>query len=135
MTPRQIDLVQESWIRVHGVRAAFSAGFYAALFAFRPRYRPPFQADLDEQGRKLMAMLNAVILNLKDLRPVEDHARELGRLHGTFGIGRADYEAVEGVLLSALATSLPEGLDDELAAAWRAAYWRVSELMLSATGA
>lgn len=130
MTPRQIDLVQASWIRVHAVRDDAAALFYSDLFHRNPAYRALFTGDLVQQGRKLMAMLNAVILNLKDLQPVSERARELGRQHAAWGLRQADYDLAEDVLLHTLATVLRDGFTPEDRDAWSCAWRRVTALML-----
>lgn len=59
LSPRQIELVRESFAAVIPIRQTAATLFYARLFELAPEVRPLFPRDLDAQGAKLMAALAA----------------------------------------------------------------------------
>jgi truncated hemoglobin YjbI len=57
MTPDQVKLVQQSFARVAPISEAAAALFYGRLFEVAPTVKSMFPADMTEQRKKLMAML------------------------------------------------------------------------------
>ena len=94
MSPRQIDLVQQSWARLAPAADAAGRLFYDNLFALDPVLKPLFGGDIDAQARKLMSMIGFAV----------------GRLHRL--------EA----LLATLREGLGEAFDAEHEQAWASVY-------------
>jgi nitric oxide dioxygenase len=70
MTPAQVKLIQDSFAKVAPISEQAAALFYGRLFEIAPEARPLFKGDMDEQGRKLMATLAAVVNGLSNLDAV-----------------------------------------------------------------
>ena len=56
MTPRQVQLVRESFDDVRDVAGPLSQLFYGRLFSLEPSTRALFRTDIRLQGEKLMAI-------------------------------------------------------------------------------
>lgn len=122
MTPRQISLVRHTFSRIAQNSAQAGAFFYDRLFALDPSLRPLFPDDLQEQGQKFVDTLGGVIRALDSAQTVADDLDELGQRHVEYGVQREHYEVLREALLWSLAQILDDEYDDDVAAAWCAAY-------------
>jgi hemoglobin-like flavoprotein len=122
MTPQQISLVRQTFSRIAGNSSQAGAFFYDRLFALDPSLRPLFPDDLQEQGQKFVDTLGAVIRALDHAESVADDLDELGQRHVEYGVHREHYDVLREALLWSLAQILEDEYDDEVAAAWCAAY-------------
>jgi hemoglobin-like flavoprotein len=86
MTPKQVSLVQDSFAKVALTSEAAAVLFYDRLFDVAPQMRAMFPGDMPEQGRKLMAMLAAVVKGLGNLEQVLPAASALAKRHVTYGV-------------------------------------------------
>jgi hemoglobin-like flavoprotein len=129
VTPRQIALVQATWRQVHPVARRTAEFFYGRLFALEPSLRPMFRADLEEQGRKLMATIGVAVDSLARLQDLESEVRALGRRHAGYGVEERHYASVAATLLWTLERVLGTGFTEEMADAWSAAYGVLADLM------
>ncbi|MEA2910456.1 MAG: hypothetical protein QOJ15_2537 [Bradyrhizobium sp.] len=57
MTPDQIKLVQASFAKVAPISETTAVLFYDRMFEIAPQVKSMFPADMTEQRKKLMAML------------------------------------------------------------------------------
>ncbi len=94
MTPREIALVQASWL-------------YARLFELEPSLKRLFKGDMQEKGRKVMAMISVAVNALTRLESVVPAVQALGQ-----GLGASFTKEVEN--------------------AWRAAYGVLAATMKEA---
>lgn len=132
LTRGQIDLVQNSFIRVLPVTALAAEVFYGRLFALAPDTRALFRGDMADQGRKLFLTLAAVVDSLDSLDRVVPTAEALAIRHIGYG-ARSEHYAVVGVaLLDMLRAVLDRHFDSETAGAWSDAYAVLLECMLAA---
>jgi hemoglobin-like flavoprotein len=129
VTPRQIALVQATWGQVHPVAERTAEFFYGRLFALDPSLRPLFRADLQEQGRKLMATIAAAVDSLARLEDLAPEVRALGRRHAGYGVEERHYETVGAALIWTLERVLGAGFTREAADAWSAAYGVLADVM------
>lgn len=134
MTPAQIDLVRQTFTAVTDAPEAFTADFYAELFRLDPTLRPLFPVDMDEQGRKLAAMLGAVVKGLGDPALTAQY-RVLGQRHARYGVREEHYDLVGTALLKTLHVALGPRYDDAVEAAWATLYGEIAETMIAAGGA
>jgi hemoglobin-like flavoprotein len=139
MTPRQVELVQDSWKQIQqnpdiGVDDVASL-FYERLFALDPGLRVMFRADLKEQGRKLMAMIGFAVNGLHRLDAIVPGLHALGRRHAGYGVQDSHYATVAIALLWTLGQGLGEKFNDEMRSAWAAAYRALSNTMREAAEA
>ena len=129
MTPRQIQLVQESFEKVRPIAAAAAEMFYNKLFETDPALRPLFKGDMKDQGRMLMAMIAAAVRGLSNAQALVPTLLDLGRKHVAYGVEDRHYVTVGSSLLWTLEQGLGKGFDDELRDAWLAAYELLSGVM------
>jgi hemoglobin-like flavoprotein len=99
MTPEQITLVQTSFGQVLPIADTAAALFYQRLFELDPELRPMFRGDMQEQGRKLMAMLKLAIDGLTRLDELVPAVQSLGRRHIGYGVRDQHYDTVAAALL------------------------------------
>jgi hemoglobin-like flavoprotein len=130
MTPDQVKAIQDSFAKVVPISEQAAALFYGRLFEIAPAVKPLFRGDIEEQGRKLMAMLAAVVNGLGNLETILPAASALAKRHVDYGIKPADYEPVGAALLWTLERGLGEQWTPELAAAWTEAYAVLADFMI-----
>src|SRR3978361_1919263 len=108
MTPENQTLVRESFAKVVPIAPQAAALFYDRLFSLDPSLRPLFKGDMNEQGRKLMAMIGTAVANLGQLDRIVPAVQGLGRKHVTYGVRPDHYDTVGAALL----WTLGQGLGD-----------------------
>src|SRR5262245_18947293 len=64
MTPRQMQLVKDSFAKVATIEAEAAGLFYYRLFELDPSLRPLFKGYIAAQGAKPMAPLGGVVASL-----------------------------------------------------------------------
>ncbi|ABX03279.1 globin family protein [Herpetosiphon sp.] len=109
--------------------------FYGQLFMLAPDFRPLFPEDMSEQKKKLLQSLVLVVNNLKKPEAVLPAVQELGRRHVDYGVKPEHYQTVGAALIWALSQQLGEQWNDEVQAAWVAAYTLVANVMVEASQA
>ena len=132
MTPENIALVKNSWQQVLPIQKAAAELFYGRLFELDPALRPLFRGDLSEQGRKLMTMINTVVMSLDNLAPLLGAVEDLGRRHVGYGVTEAHYDTVGSALLWTLGKGLGEQFTPPVEAAWTTAYTTLASAMKQA---
>jgi len=100
-----------------------------------PDFRPLFPEDMSEQKKKLLQSLVLVVNNLKKPEAVLPAVQELGRRHVDYGVKPEHYQTVGAALIWALSQQLGEQWNDEVQAAWVAAYTLVANVMVEASQA
>lgn len=135
MSPSDIALVQESWKKVVPIQDQAAALFYGKLFELDASLRPLFKGDLEEQGRKLMLMLNTVVSNLARLETVLPVAQSLARRHVAYGVQPAHYATVGAALIWTLEAGLGTDFTAPTRGAWLLAYTTLSGAMIDASQA
>jgi hemoglobin-like flavoprotein len=132
MTPENIALVKSSWQQVLPIQKAAAELFYGRLFELDPSLRPLFRGDMTEQGRKLLTMINTVIMSLDNLTPLLGAVEDLGRRHVGYGVTEAHYDTVGSALLWTLGKGLGEQFTPPVEAAWTEAYTTLASVMKQA---
>ena len=132
MTPRQIELVQSTWQLVVPVAEDAAQLFYVRLFQLDPSLRAMFKGDMEEQGRKLMAMIDFAVKALTRLDSLLPGLRMLGERHGRYGVRDEHYDTVAQALIWTLHKGLGEAFTPEVRNAWAAAYRVLSNTMKEA---
>ncbi|HLH12584.1 MAG TPA: globin family protein [Methylovirgula sp.] len=131
MTPKQIDLVQDSFAKVAPIADAAATLFYGRLFETTPEVRLLFKGDMQEQGRKLMATLGAVVNGLKNLDAILPAAKSLAVRHVAYGVKPGHYRPVGEALIFTLEKGLGDEFTPETREAWIAAYGLLSGAMIA----
>jgi len=129
MTPRQVILVQESFEAVVPIADDAAKLFYTKLFELNPGLRPLFTGDMKEQGKKLMATIQILVLSLKNLERVVPVVEDLGRRHVNYGVKDEDYDTVGQALIWTLGQGLGESFTEEVKVAWTELYLLLSMTM------
>jgi hemoglobin-like flavoprotein len=132
MTPRQIELVQQSWKNVVPIQDQAASMFYTKLFETDPALRPLFKGDIKEQGRKLMAMITLVVTGLTRLETLVPRIRDLGQKHRSYGVQSEHYATVAAALLWTLERGLGPAFTAEVKDAWTSAYGVLASTMQGA---
>lgn len=133
MTPQQVQSIQSSWQMVVPIKDKAAELFYGKLFELDPALQPLFKGDMKEQGRKLMAMINTVVVNLEKLDTLVPAVQDLGRRHGGYGVEPAHYDTVGAALLWTLGAGLGSAFTDDVKDAWATAYGVLSGVMIEAS--
>src|SRR5438132_7218679 len=131
MTPIQVALVQDSFVKVAPISEQAAALFYDRLFEIAPQVKPMFPDDMTEQRRKLMMMLAAVVNGLGNLESILPAASALAKRHAGYGATAEHYPVVGAALLWTLEQGLGDGWTPDLADAWSTAYGTLSGYMIS----
>ena len=132
MNEHDIRLVRTSFAKVVPIAPTAARLFYARLFEIAPGTQGLFRGDMEEQGRKLMAMLGTLVAALDRLDELVPAAQGLARRHVAYGVTPAHYAPVGQALIDTLARGLGEDFDAETRAAWLAAYGTLSSVMIGA---
>lgn len=132
MTPEQATLVTQSWEKVLPIKDQAAALFYGKLFELDPSLRPLFKGDIQEQGRKLMAMINTAVRGLGDLNTLVPAVQALGRRHVGYGVQNEHYATVAVALLWTLEQGLGPAFTAEVREAWTEVYTVLASTMQNA---
>jgi hemoglobin-like flavoprotein len=130
MTPDQVKAIQESFAKVVPISEQAAALFYGRLFEIAPASKPLFRGDIEEQGRKLMGMLGAVVNGLGNIETILPAASALAKRHVDYGVKATDYEPVGAALLWTLEQGLGAQWTSEVKAAWTEAYTILADFMI-----
>jgi hemoglobin-like flavoprotein len=128
VTPRQIALIRQSWVKVQPVADKAAKLFYDRLFETRPELQPMFGGDRVEQGRQLMTMLSVLIHGLERIDSLAT-VQELGARHARYGVRPEHYDAVGEALLWTLERGLATAFTGEVKEAWLVFYRRLAVRM------
>ena len=129
LTPRQISLVQNSFLKVAPIAETAADIFYTQLFKYDPSLRKLFKGDIKEQGRKLMGLLGLAVKGLNDLDKVVPALKTLADRHIEYGVKVEDYTPVGNALIYTLKQGLGPDFTPEVKEAWIAVYKIVADTM------
>ncbi|MEO0829001.1 MAG: globin family protein [Pseudomonadota bacterium] len=133
MNETQIKLIQESFAKVVPIKDTAAELFYGDLFETAPEVKPYFaNADMKEQGSKLMATLGTVVSGLRDLDKVVPVAQQLAVKHVDYGVKAEDYDKVGASLLRTLEKGLGDAFTADVKEAWTTAYTTLATVMKEA---
>jgi hemoglobin-like flavoprotein len=133
MTPRQVDLIRESWTAVEPIQDVAADLFYARLFELDPALGRLFRnTDMAQQKKILMQTLTVVVKSLDRLDQLVPAIEALGRRHAGYGVRPEHYETVGAALLWTLGQGLGAAFTPELERAWTEAYSTLASVMIGA---
>jgi hypothetical protein len=113
LTPLQVARIQESWRKVQPIADTSVELFHSRLLVLNPAFRPLLRKDLKSQGRRRVAILDAIVQGLESLERVAPQVDQLGGC-------AADPRVVEALLWT-LKQGLGEAFDELTELAWEAA--------------
>src|SRR5258706_5242234 len=102
MTPRQIEIVQQSFTRIAPIADIAADLFYTRLFALDPSLRALFRGNMKTQGAMLMSMIGNAVRALNDPTGLVPVLKQLGRRHAGYGVNDAPYHTSGTLRLWAL---------------------------------
>jgi hemoglobin-like flavoprotein len=132
MTPEQVAMVQDSFKKVVPIADAAADLFYDRLFMIAPKVRELFPDDLQEQKKKLIAMLATAVTNLHQINTIVPAVEDLGKRHVAYGVTAKHYEPVGAALLWTLEQGLGSDFTPPVKAAWTEAYMTLAGVMQGA---
>jgi len=135
MDTEQIALVKKTW-KIFREIDPFLVGdvFYSKLFIDVPYVKHLFKIPREEQSKKLVEMLNAIIGRLDRLDELTEDIRQLALRHVEYGVKAEDYKAVGKALIWTLQQGLGKDWTDGVEQAWRDCYKILSGTMIGAAG-
>ncbi len=129
MTPEQVHLIRKSFIHLSAQDHVAALVFYRHLFTLDPSLRPMFKGDIEEQARKLIDMLAALISMLERPAGLDIELRAMGSRHLDYGVTEAHYATVGTAMLNMLSDVLGKQFTPPTRAAWEALYDAVAQTM------
>ncbi len=133
LTPRQVQLIQQSFAKVEPIADKAAEIFYAKLFEYDPSLKPMFKADLKSQGKKLMSVLKVAVHGLNDLGKLVPVLQTLAKRHVEYGVKVDDYTPVGNALIYTLGAGLGKEFTDETKQAWITVYKVIAQVMREAS--
>lgn len=134
LTEPQKILVQESWAKVAPIADTAAGLFYARLFELDPEVKPLFaNADMNEQGKKLMQMIGVAVKGLDTLGELVPAVQALGKRHVAYGVKAEHYDTVGAALLDTLEKGLGDDFTPETKEAWTITYNTLASVMKEAS--
>ena len=132
MTSRQKELIRETFARVEPNASAVATDFYGELFRRDPAVRHLFQADIEEQGKKLMQALKFAIASLDQPHALIPALQAMGQRHVRYGVRTEHYATVGAALLRTLEKGLGKAFTPEVRTAWANVYSFIANTMKAA---
>jgi len=134
MTPKQIDLVKNTWTIVKALdMIGVGTLFYNRLFEIAQQTKSMFRVPVEEQARKAMSMLNYIIHKLDKLQDIVNEVTKLGQAHAKYGVEPEHYIAGGIALLWMLEKGLCEHWNEEVKEAWLECYTMLCNAMIEAS--
>ena len=132
MTPKQIQLVQSTWLNVLPIKESAAQLFYNRLFELDVSLKALFHGAMDQQGEKLMQVLDVAVSNLSQLDRLAPIVQQLGQRHVGYGAQDQHYATVGNALLWTLSQGLGTDFSEEVRDARSSAYHTLTSIMREA---
>lgn len=132
MTNEEIELVKSSWAKVLPIADKAAELFYGKLFELDPALKELFPEEMEEQGKKLMKMINTAVNGLDRLEEIVPAVESLGERHVGYGVTVAHYDTVGEALIWTLGAGLGDEFTDDVKAAWVGVYTVLADTMKGA---
>lgn len=129
MTNEEIELVKTSWEKVEPISDVAAELFYGKLFEIDPTLKALFSDDIEEQGKKLMMMINTAVNGLDRLDQIVPAVQALAERHVGYGVTDGHYDTVGEALIWTLGQGLGDGFTDDVKAAWLTTYTLLANTM------
>ena len=135
MTKDQIILIKKSWRLLRNVDPHIVGDtFYTKLFTDNRSLRKMFLADMEQQYKKLIDMLSAIVMRLDNLAELTDDIAAMAQRHVQYGVKPLHYTLVGTALLWTLKQGLGLNWTKETEAAWTNCYSILATTMINASG-
>jgi len=134
LTKQEMSLIKDSWSRFRNIDPiAAGDAFYTKLFFDRPELRKMFPQEMDAQSKKLMDMLNTIVMHIDRLDELTTEIVAMSRRHEEYGVLPGHYEPVGEALIWTLKTGLGNEWNEELKNAWLKCYHILANAMIGVT--
>lgn len=127
MTPREINLIQDSFRQISPIADHAGVIFFARLFELDPALRTTFNGDIGAQGSNMMQSLGFIVFSLDQLEVIVPVLRQMGLRHADYHLNDDQYETICEALLWTLNKCLRDAFTPETRQAWAAVYWLLAE--------
>jgi len=128
MTTKEILLVKNTWKLFRDVNPqVVGDAFYSKLFADNRSLRKLFPTDMETQYRRLVDILNNIVLHLDDLQVITTDLDALAARHQQWGLKPSHYGFIGRALLWTLEQGLGRDWNEEVKNAWQHCYNMLSE--------
>ncbi len=132
-----VQLLRETFNRAqkeNGGLQNLGMSFYARLFEKYPSVRPLFTTPPEQQHKKLMASLGAIVAAVENPQTLVPYLHAMGIRHLKYQTDNAHYAAVGENLIAVLGKHLSqEGKwTDEMKSTWKEALGVVAQIMIEA---
>lgn len=129
ISPQERMLVQDSFDKLMVNSDKTADLFYSHLFEIAPDLKPLFaNANMGEQGSKLLTMIAAVVRSLNDFHRVLPAIQEMGERHVAYGVKKEHYPLLGESLLWTLEQSLGDGFTPATKEAWTNVYNSIADI-------
>jgi len=130
---KDIQLIEDSWdyILLNTQEAGFL--FYEHLFTKYPETRMLFRTDINDQARKIVAMITFAVNKLHDFDSIVSDIESLGLRHGNYGVTPEHYQMVGESLLAMLEKGMGPKWNEDLKMAWTNLFKHLAEVMINAS--
>jgi hemoglobin-like flavoprotein len=133
MTPRQENLIKESFGMVAPIADQAAIIFYDRLFELDPSLRHLFaHTDMEGQRKNLMQTLTVVVKSIDRLDTIVPAVQALGARHAGYGVTPEMFGPVGQALLDTLAVGLGDAFTTECRNAWIDAIQILASVMIGA---
>lgn len=132
-----VAVIAESFERAkkeNGGLRTLGLRFYERLFEKYPGVRPLFNTPPEEQHKKLMASVGAIVASVTNPEVMLPYLRAMGIRHISYRTEASHYGAVSENLIAVLAEHLSKEGEwtDEMQANWQKAMTIISDVMIDA---
>jgi hemoglobin-like flavoprotein len=132
LSPREIELVQNSFHTLALELDDFTKWFYFRLFYLDPGIKNLFLGGMRQQRKKFIQTIEMIIASLHEPRKIVPVLQSLGRRHLDYGIKNTHYQTLGEALLWAMEKKLNYDFSDELKNAWIKTYQMIRMIMTDA---
>ena len=129
MTPDQVYLIRKSFAELSRHDHVAALVFYRRLFEIDPALRPLFVGDIEQQAKKLIDMLAALISMIERPVGLDMELRAMGARHLDYGVKDEHYATVGAALIDMLSEVLGGKFTPQMREAWLALYGAVEATM------
>ena len=132
VTPKQTELIRQSFDAIWPVRQNLAAKFYCRFFELAPDAEGLFHGDMERQYLKLMNMIAAIVGTLDKGELFQSIISYSGRQHAQFGAEPLHFAAFGEALIWGLEQQFGAFFTPEMKEAWIKLYDTVGSEMIRA---
>jgi len=135
MTKEQVLLIKKTWSIFREIDPVLVGDvFYSKLFFDMPYLEKLFHTPKDEQSRKLIEMLSAIVGRLDSREELTEEIKQLATRHVQYGVKEHHYKAVGSALLWTLQQGLGSDWNEKVKDAWASCFDVLATTMINASG-